>query len=235
MAARSGTIARLGALLACLLAGGCARPRPARLFHADQPLSQGQYPAVLRTWTRSARLYRHLENKLFFTATFHAPELRRAFAMTFPDLYGHGSKITRRELVEFSGAGDQAHTFFVAAFTPELGWNDFERADSIWHMTLTGGQGVAVASSEVIPVKVDANIQAVYPYISPFDRIYLVRFPLFDSRHRLVADTTCERLTLRIASALGVAQMHWDLDIGGPKPAPTPHPPWLGSDEVAPF
>ena len=55
---------------------------------------------VLKTWTRSAKIYQGLDSKMFVTATFHSPEFRRVFALAFPEIYGHGGNITRRELVD---------------------------------------------------------------------------------------------------------------------------------------
>src|SRR6476469_8278935 len=91
-------VALTGALLA-----GCAPARPAVLYGPDEPLKAEDYGDILRTWTRSGQVYKTLDNKLFITATFHAPEFRRAFAIAFPDIYGHGGKITRRELVDLTG------------------------------------------------------------------------------------------------------------------------------------
>ncbi len=60
-------------------------------------------------------------------------------------------------------------------------------------------------------MKVDENLRTVYPYIGRFDKIYLVRFPLTDPLHRLVLDATTSAFSLRIASALGSAELAWHL------------------------
>ena len=198
------------AALALPLAG-CHNYRQARLYGADEALTAKDYPDILQTWTRSDKVYKNLENKLFVTATFHAPELRRAFAVTFPDLYGHGSKITRRELVDLTGEVEQHHNFFVAVYTPDARWNDLAKNDSIWHLTLRGSSEVVVSAVELIPIKIDENLKAVYPYINRFDKIYLVRFPLADPMHRVVIDSTTTHFTVRMASSLGVAELTWEL------------------------
>jgi hypothetical protein len=194
--------------LAC---AACSPARPAIIYGPEVALTADDYDDIIDTWTRSGKVYRKLDNKLFATATYHAPEFRRAFAVRFPDIYGHGGKITRRELVDLTGGVEQYNNFFLAVHTPDKRWNDLARDDSIWHMTLRGSSGTAVSPADVIPIKMDENLRTVYPYVSRFDKIYLVRFPLTDPLHRVVIDATTEVFTLRIASALGATELDWQL------------------------
>jgi hypothetical protein len=205
------------ALLALVGSLACSAPRPTVLYGPEEPLTAEDYGSVLKTWTRSTKIYQRLDNKLFVNATFHSPEFRRAFAVAFPDIYGHGGKITRRELVDLTGGVEQYHNFFMAVYTPDRRWNDLGKSDSIWRLTLSGSGEAAVGPAEVVPIKVDENLRAVYPYINRFDKVYLVRFPLTDPLHRMVIDTSTTQFSLRIASALGVAEMTWEL---GQQPQP---------------
>jgi hypothetical protein len=202
---------RLLALL--LLAVSCASSPPrASLFGPPSgDISPKDYKQVLRTWTRSDKVYQGLENKMFVSSTFHSPEFRRAFAIAFPEIYGHGGDITRRELVDLTGDVEQFHTFFVTAYTPDEKWNDLHQEDSIWRVNLIGSEEVAVDPAQIIPVKIDANLQAVYPHITRFDEAYLVRFPLTDAMGRLVLDPKSTSAKFRIASALGSAELIWEL------------------------
>ena len=188
---------------------GCRARRPAVLFGPSTPLVAADYDAVLRTWTRSEKIYQGLENKLFITATYHSPELRRAVAVAFPDIYGHGGKITRRELVDLTGDVEQFHNFFVAMFTPDTKWNDLNKTDSIWRLVLSTSNGIATQPGQISQIKVDENLRAVYPYLSRFDRAYLVRFPLTDAMGRVLLKPDSTWFTLRISSALGAAELTW--------------------------
>jgi hypothetical protein len=181
----------------------------------------------LKAWTRHDKIYQGLDNKLFISATYHAPDFRRAFAIAFPDIYGHGGKVTGRELVDLTGGIEQHHNFFVATYTPNVRWNDFARDDSIWRISLystaQGSEGVGqaeVAPDEIIPLKVDENLRAVYPYISRFDKIYLVRFPLKDAWDRPIVDSHSSQMVMRVASALGVATLRWPAHPPSDAPAP---------------
>ncbi|MEZ4270136.1 MAG: hypothetical protein R3C68_01465 [Myxococcota bacterium] len=189
----------------------CNKHRPALLQGSQTQLYPDNYRDVLRTWTRQGRIYQNLESKLFANATFHSPELRRAFAASFPEIYGHGGDVTRRELVELGDGVEQFHTFFLSAYTAERKWNDFNKPDSIWRLTLINSEGVSIGPAEIIPIKIDANIQAVYGYIGHFDEAYLVRFNLTDGSGTPLIDSHTRSFTLRIASALGKNEMHWKL------------------------
>ncbi|MBI3179667.1 MAG: hypothetical protein HYZ27_08385 [Deltaproteobacteria bacterium] len=195
-------------LLAC---AACTGSRPVALHGAAPAPAADDYDDVLAAWTRSDKVYQGLDNKLFVTATYHAPELRRAFAVAFPDIYGHGGTITRRELVDLTEDIERYHNFFIAMYTPDPKWNDLAKPDSIWRLTLVGSGEVAVGPHEVVPIKVDENLRAVYPYIHRFDKCYLVRFPLADPMRNLVIQGSTTGFTLRIASALGVGEMVWRL------------------------
>ena len=214
---------RLALMVGSLCA--CAPAAPARpvFGQVPRPLFRGGDPMAtflreLDTWTRHDKVYQVLDNKLFVSATYHAPDFRRAFGIAFPDIYGHGGKITRRELVDMTGGVEQHHNFLVAAYTPYVRWNDFARDDSIWRISLysksvgDGGMDEAeVAPDDIIPLKVDENLRAVYPYISRFDRIYLVRFPLTDAWQRPLVHAHTQEVVMRIASALGVATLRWPM------------------------
>lgn len=230
------------ALLFALATASCSTQPALREGFAEAPSSghrgknaKAQFLDELETWTRHDKVYQGLDNKLFISATYHAQDFRRAFAIAFPDIYGHGGKITRRELVDMTGGVEQHHNFFIATYTPNVHWNDFSRDDSIWRMSLYSkgpsgdGQGEAeVAPDAIIPLKVDENLRAVYPYVSRFDKIYLVRFPLVDAWQRPLVGSHTSEVVLRVASALGVASMRWPMragpqDVSVVAPGPAPH------------
>jgi hypothetical protein len=192
----------------------CTPPRPAVLNGSDAPPKAEEYLDILGTWTRDSSIYRVFDQKLFISATYHSPEFRRAFAVAFPDIYGHGGAITKRELVDLTGDVENFHNFFMTIFTPEVKWNDLAKNDSIWRITLIADDEVSVEPTEIVPVKVDENLKAVYPHIDHFDKCYLIRFPSTDMMQRLVITPQSERFKIRIASALGSSEMAWQLSLG---------------------
>jgi hypothetical protein len=138
-------------MLGCTVgaASGCAHHLPVSLYGVQQHLEAKDYNAVLARWTRSDRVYKGFDTKIFVTGTLHSPEFRRAFAIAFPEIFGHGGAITRRELVDLTGDVEQFHNFFLAVYTADENWNDLARPDSIWHLTLIGSDEVAVDPASI--------------------------------------------------------------------------------------
>lgn len=216
----AGLAVGLGVLTAVGLPA-CAQSRVAHIYGPVGEIAPEDYGAVLDAYTRSYKLYDRLDDILFVTATYHAPEFRKAFAVSFPEIYGHGGRVTRKELLELTGNVERYHTFFMVAYTPKRDWNDFDQADSIWNVTLVGPH-TTVPAAEITEVKVDENIHVVYPYVNRFDKAYLVRFPLTDAEGRLVIDNETRAFTLRLASALGAAEPTWTVKPGPPGSGPEP-------------
>ncbi len=208
---RGGSRTALAFILLALLSA-CKPIPPPTLFGSISEVDDRDYDRTFAQWTRHAKLYNVLDNVLFASSTFHAPQFRRAFGLKFPDIYGHGGEVTRRELVDLSSDAETFHTFLLKAYTPDLKWNDLDRADSIWRITLTNpDQNITVQAAQISRVKIDANLKAVYGYLGDFDRAYLVRFPLIDPTDKLVIEPHTTKFVMRIASALGTTQMTWDL------------------------
>ena len=197
-------------VLVCLFAA-CSSPQKVALFSSEPPPKAKDYQKVLHAWTRQDKLYHGLDTRLFVTATFHAPAFRRAFAVAFPEIYGHGGNITRRELVDLSDDIEQFHNFFVTLYTAKTAWADLDRADSIWRLHLENDQNISVEPASIIPVTIDANLRAVYAYLGDFDSAYLVRFPHMDVQGRPLITPSTTRLVFRLSSALGSSELIWEL------------------------
>ena len=193
------------------IAFGCTETRPGVLYGPPQVLDAKDYPSVLGTWTRGDKIYSGFDTRLFVTATYHSPEFRRGFAEAFPGIYGHGGKITRRELVDLTGDVEQFHNFFVSVYTPNARWNDLAKPDSIWNLTLHGNDDTMVKAHEILPIKIDENLRLVYPYIGAFDKTYLVRFRLADPLGRMLVTPQSTAFRIELVSALGTAQLDWKL------------------------
>lgn len=202
--------------LIVLFAAACAPP-PNLLLDGRLQLTAADalppYQQVVQAWTRSGKLYRHLDNVMFLHATWHVPALRRAFATFFTDIYGHGGLITKRELsLEPQGAAKQHH-FFLAVHTSLRRWNDLARSDSIWHLTLRNEQGEVVDPEQIVAVDVDENLHCVYPHMSRFDKAYMVRFPAQTKQGVPLLQVGAQVIDVRIASALGAITLSYRVEV----------------------
>lgn len=196
-------------LVLSLLLGGCASGEPLRLTPRNG-LTADDYGDVLDQWTRHDEVYNALESIMFVHVTFHSPEFRKAFLLRFPDVYGPGSEAASR-LTLTNPSAELFHEFFVSVYTSDIRWNDFAKGEeSIWRITLVGEDGESVPAA-VERVKPTANIKEFYPFITNFARTYLVRFPLTGVEGKPLITGSTSKFSLRIASAIGKAEMEWSL------------------------
>lgn len=189
--------------------GACAAPQKPISLVARDDIKPEDYDVILDQWTREDRVYQGLESKLFVFSTFHSPEFRKVFLLRHPDVYGPGSEVARR-LALTAPEADEAIEFFFSASTTDAKWNDFEKENSIWRVTLTGDDGHPV-DGKVVRLKTTANLRVMYPYITDFARTYAVRFPRTDAEGAPVISSATKQLKLQFASALGRARLVWDL------------------------
>lgn len=208
--------------LACQFAfvawlGACAAPMRPTLRPAA-PLNASQYEQVLDLWTRKGTVYAGLvEHKMTAKGTLITPMFRQAFAAKFPEIYGYGSQVTRRELVELGGKAEESVNFFFSVYTPKDKWNDLHKPESIWHVTIRRvasedapdepGQGADAVSIE--RVKIDENLRTVYPHLTAFDEGYVVRFPPIGKDDKPLLGDGASYLRVRIASSFGAVAMTW--------------------------
>jgi hypothetical protein len=204
--------------LTVLLLSGCAREFKA---NARPPtgLLPADYPEVLKAWTREGHAFSGLEHKVTVKATLMAPMLRKAFEVRFPEVYGYGGVVTRQELREVSEETESTLNFFVAVYTNNFRWNDLQRPDSIWHVTLETSdslQGKPTSSMDAVKIeriKVDENLYTVFPYLNAFETAYIMRFPKFSPASQpLLASTQRTYLRMRIASSFAERELTWTIE-----------------------
>lgn len=202
-----------------LLLTACAAPQRPSL-RVTGGVSAQDYPRILDDWTRNDSVYAIFEHKMRVSATFITPPLRRAFQARFPEIYGYGGSVTRKELVDLSQKTEETLNFFVAVYTPEDKWNDLHKSDSIWHVTLQRIAAVNAPDETTDPridaisierVKIDENLRTVYPYLTSFDQAYIVRFPAASKDDQRLVGEKETVLRMRIASSFGAARMNWDV------------------------
>jgi hypothetical protein len=173
-------------------------------------LTSDDYDDILEDWTRKDEIYDALDSVLFVFVTFHSPEFRKAFILRHPDVYGPGSDEASR-IALTNPTAELYHEFFISASTNDVTWNDLDKNEkSIWRVTLIG-DGDEVVEGTVEKVKTTANIREIYPHITDFAKTYRVRFPLTGVSGKPIITSHTSHFTLRIASALGAAEMSWDL------------------------
>ncbi|MBI2375900.1 MAG: hypothetical protein HYV07_18045 [Deltaproteobacteria bacterium] len=197
----------LRAALLGLALGACHAQKPP--ISLAPPLGDAPYEEVLDAWTREDRVYDRLESRIFATATFHSPSFRRAFLMRREDFSGPGSEEARRLSLTDSSA-EEGFEFFLSVSTPTTDWNDLDEPDSIWRVSLVTEDG-RTSKAKITRVKPNANVRAIYTYITDYAFTYSVRFPLTDDTGAPIIGSATRQIRLELASSVGKASLVWDL------------------------
>lgn len=168
------------------------------------------YPQVLNRWTRMDKLLKELETTLNVHATWFSPDFSAAYVSRNADVFKL-SRSRRQELEQrLAKEREGSYTFFVGAATFDFKWNDFDRRKSVWNITLINNSGEQVSPLEIKRAGPMTPVStSFFPYLNKFSVGYHIHFPrtLPDGRPLIRPET--ERLTLRFAGPLGLAQLHW--------------------------
>ena len=188
--------------------------RVSRFVESVDPYHTDTYKRICDQWTREARIHHGFEVPLIVSATFKSADFRRAYA----DEYAEAYQLTpagRKQFVEDQmKAGRLGHEFFMATFVRETGWDDFDKANSMWKLLLVNDEGERVAPVEVRNLKRQKAVMShFFPYITPWKSVYMARFPcnITESDRPIIGDDTKE-IKLVITSVLGTAELLWNFE-----------------------
>ncbi len=190
-----------------VLASSCAGPMAsARLRYTDE----------LRRWTRSAKVYSGIEERLSLVATYRSPAFRDAYRDLYVRSFGLTEKERARLVSEDKRAEKEYAEFFVSVHASEDEYNSLDTADSPWNIYLADSTGARVEPLSVERlVRADPLRSEFFPYVDLWSTAYVLRFP------RRVQGTgaafparDAAYIKLVVTSVLGRMEMRWDL---GPK------------------
>ena len=202
------TPVRLGALLLAL--AGCVSTPPTlgELTPSLKDERQEQaYEQVLSRFTGRAEVFNGFDTILFVAATLQTPAFRDARIHREAVFRALPEASVQQMLSQQMAEAARTHEFFMGVHVFDYHFDDFDRAGSIWTLHLVTPEG------EVGPVSVervgraDANVRAYYPYMSTFWVGYRVRFPTTFADGRPVILPSTDKVTLRLASSLGKAEV----------------------------
>lgn len=192
-----------------LAALACTHPR---VDFRDTPRTYQakDYYQVQERWTRAGSLYRELASVYFLFATLKSWDFRQAYMARYARHFALTQAEQAAHLARQREAHASAYELFVSLAMNQTKWNDLERHDSLWHLTLLNEKGEEVHPMKVVHVrKSTPEIFEFYPFHTAFAKAYRVRFPktLPDGRPLLGAG---RKLVLRLAGAPGKADLVWE-------------------------
>jgi len=138
------------------------------------------YFDILPQVTKSKKVIDNLDSKLFVYATYKNWALRAAYVDEYARRYqmDESQKETLKEREK--GLEERFNEFFIAVYTPDERWNDFNTRESIWRVYLEDDKGSRVSPIEIKKVDVKSPfIREFYPYLDLWSSGYIIRFPKY--------------------------------------------------------
>jgi len=208
---------RLALLLAAAAAAGGAGCKTVNYYRTKAPdpgRNEGEWATIRNAASRRALVYDQFQERAIVTATYLSPAVREARARRMGEWLGWTQKELDKRLEAEASEGAKYDDFLLAFFAADRKSNDLDSRDSVWRLAIRLDTGDEVVSHDATALDLDATLTSLFPYVSPFDTVYRVRFnrvpggPLAD-----------RRFTLEIASALGRMELTYgDGAIGPDRP-----------------
>lgn len=179
--------------------------RPTRAYHG------AEYPDVYNRWTRHTKVVHDVDTALEVWATFKSDEFREAFVARYAEAYGLKEGVLEPLRQAQHDAALASYEFVVTAQSSNYKWNDLEKKNSPWRVSLRDAAGHEVGPSE--PPKIeklpDQVEQAFYPAKTPFSKMYVVRFTRSLARDEGFIGEKSGSISLRLAGPFGHADLVW--------------------------
>ncbi len=197
------------ALLICfafavlLLAGGCAGKKAA---------VKVDYGEALNRWTRSKKIYEGLEARLYLSATYKTLFFRDAYIERYSESYELDEDYKKALFEREKNLAEEYNEFFIAAYTPEENWNDFNQRNSVWKFYLEDSEGGRVTPISITRVESsDPRVTEFFPYLDLWSYGYSVKFPKYTETGAAIPAENAKYLKLMVTGILGKGELEWRL------------------------
>jgi hypothetical protein len=200
-------------LSACLLGAlscGTAKPATVDFSLSPEDYRSQDYPLVYERWTRHEKVTRNLESALEVWGTYKSRDYREAFVAHYAEAYSLGDAERERLRQTQLEAESTSYEFVVTAQSANYRWNDLEKKNSPWRVSLLDGAQREIAAEELRVEKFpDLFEREFYPVKTPFTKTYVVRFSRTAGKEEGFAGDRSGRIILRFAGPLGRADLVW--------------------------
>lgn len=157
----------------------------------------GAWAEVRGEATRRAQLYDGFSHRANASATHLSLAVREERARVLSEWLGWTPAELAARLAAERAEAAAGEDFVVAFYTADPNANDLDATESVWRIALQLDQEDVLAA-RVTALEMDATLKQLFPYVGPFEVVYLVRFP------RLAEGELAGRsFVLLLASALG--------------------------------
>jgi len=169
--------------------------------------SQALYAEALKTWTAKAQIYHGFDPILLATGTFHSNAFRRAFVNKFALDYRLDSEIKKKMLADEQAMSEMNVEFILAVYTPNPENIRLDSRDSIWEIYIEKKDLGRFFPFEVRNLRKQRHrLEQLYPYITPWSKIYRIRFRIPEPMK------ATGELHLVMTGVLGEARLRFNLE-----------------------
>ena len=203
----SGSPIRLHLILFCiLLFTGCAAKE-----EAIKP-SLGYFD-ILPQMTKHKKVIDNLDSKLFVYATYKSWPLREAYVEEYARRYQMDDSGKEKLKEKEMGLDEKFNEFFIAVYTPDEKWNDFDQPLSIWKIYMEDEKGERLSPIEIKKVDADSPlIREFYPYLDLWSSTYIVKFPKYIiTGEEPFPGKDTNYFRLKITGVVGNVVLEWQL------------------------
>jgi len=168
------------------------------------------YEEVYQRWTRHETVLHETDTALEAWATYRSSEFREAFVARYAEAYQLDDGERERLRQAQHEAATVTYDFIVTTQSNNYKWNDIEKKNSPWRVSLIDGAGHVVTPDELHEEHFpDLFQQAFYPAKTPFSKTYAVRFNHSVEHDEAFLGERSGSLTLRLAGPFGHLDLTW--------------------------
>lgn len=197
---------------ACLVPASCAAPgpRPVDFSEANRHFGAGDYDRVRKAWSRHAKVVKDVGTVIELWAVLKSWEFRQAFIERYARVYSSSDEAKRALYTAQLEASHREYEFHIAAQMTDWKWNDLEKPNSPWRLSMIDGAGVEVAPRTIEVLRLpDLYESQLFPERTEFSRTYLVHFDRAEAHAAGFSGGQSGQIALRAMSPLARAEVVW--------------------------